>query len=108
MRQRTMLINALRANLAELGVVAAKGLSGVGGLSGKVDELSTSDARPDTLTQPLRGLSTNAARSRRRSSAWTPKSTRALALVKGVADLRASLASLASLASAPSPPARSA
>jgi transposase len=36
-RQRTMLINALRAHLAELGVVAAKGPSGVSALSGKVD-----------------------------------------------------------------------
>jgi transposase len=55
-RQRTMLINALRAHLAELGLVAAKGPGGVAELSGKVEELSASDAWPDTLARPLRSL----------------------------------------------------
>lgn len=55
-RQRTMLINALRAHLAELGIVAAKGPGGVSILSAKVEELSKSDEWPDTLTQPLRSL----------------------------------------------------
>src|SRR5262245_66178496 len=55
-RQRTMLANALRAHLAEFGVVAAQGLRNVAQLIAIVRD--DGDLRlPDVARQVLRGLS---------------------------------------------------
>ena len=57
MRQRTMLVNALRAHLAEFGVIAPQGLRNVGKLIAIVRD--ESDARlPDLARQVLQVLAT--------------------------------------------------
>src|ERR1700745_2728875 len=54
-RQRTMLVNALRAHLAEFGMVAAQGLRNVGGLIAIVrDDVDT--RLPDVARQVLQVL----------------------------------------------------
>src|SRR2546428_4751695 len=54
-RQRTMLVNALRAHLAEFGIVAAQGLRNVGELIAIVRD--DGDTRlPDVARQVLQGL----------------------------------------------------
>ena len=55
-RQRTMLINALRAHLAELGVVAAKGPAGVTALTSKVEELIAASAMPAAMVTAVGSL----------------------------------------------------
>lgn len=55
-RQRTMLINALRAHLAELGLVAAKGPAGVEALKCKVEEISVSGEWPPPMISALHSL----------------------------------------------------
>jgi transposase len=55
-RQRTMLVNALRAHLAELGMVAARGPTGVAALTGKVEELTASQAWPAPMITALESL----------------------------------------------------
>lgn len=55
-RQRTMLINAVRAHLAELGVVVAKGPIGVAALGQTVDELPEGQASSDPMLTALRSL----------------------------------------------------
>lgn len=55
-RQRTMLINALRAHLGELGLVAAKGPTGVEALKTKVAELASSDTWPAPMITALQSL----------------------------------------------------
>jgi transposase len=55
-RQRTMLINALRAHLAELGLVAAKGPAGVEALKCKVKEISASGEWPAPMISALHSL----------------------------------------------------
>ena len=56
-RQRTMLINALRGHLAEFGLVAAKGPSGVQSLLAMVEEVQASDAWPAAGRSALKALS---------------------------------------------------
>jgi transposase len=51
-RQRTQTINALRGHLAEFGVIAAKGMAHVKGLSALIDDPDT--ALPDTVRATLR------------------------------------------------------
>jgi transposase len=55
-RQRTMLINAVRAHLAELGMVAAKGPAGVTALTAKVQDLTASQAWPVPMIAALQSL----------------------------------------------------
>lgn len=56
-RQRTMLINALRGHLAEFGLVAAKGPSGVQSLMAMVEEVQACEAWPATGRSALKALS---------------------------------------------------
>jgi transposase len=55
-RQRTQLINALRAHLAELGLVAEKGREGVVELAAIVSDESNSHALPSAMKQALQVL----------------------------------------------------
>lgn len=55
-RQRTQLINALRAHLAELGLVAEKGREGVAELAAMVSDKSNSCALPSAMKQALQVL----------------------------------------------------
>lgn len=55
-RQRTMLINALRAHLAELGLIAAKGPAGIKALTAKVEEIATAQAWPAPVIAALQSL----------------------------------------------------
>src|ERR1700682_3186719 len=52
-RQRTQLINALRAHLAELGLVAAKGREGVVELAAIISDERNSHALPPAMRQAL-------------------------------------------------------
>jgi transposase len=51
-----MLINAFRAHLAQLGLVAAKGPAGVTVLTARVEELATSQAWPAPMIAALRSF----------------------------------------------------
>ena len=55
-RQRTQLINALRAHLAELGLIAAKGKDGVKGLVTIVIDGANSSQLPEPMRQALQPL----------------------------------------------------
>src|SRR5688572_3114850 len=55
-RQRTQLINALRAHLAELGMVAAKGVDGLNGLVGIVTGATKTTQLPEPMRQALQAL----------------------------------------------------
>src|SRR5258706_1777717 len=55
-RQRTQLINALRAQLAELGLIAAKGKDGVKGLVTIVIDGANSSQLPEPMRQALQPL----------------------------------------------------
>ena len=55
-RQRTQLINALRAHLSELGLVAEKGREGVAELAAIVSDESNSHALPAAMKQALQVL----------------------------------------------------
>ena len=69
-RQRTMLVNALRAHLAEFGIVAAQGLRNVGELIAIVRD--DGDTRlPDVARQVLEVLANRSSRSRRRLQGWS-------------------------------------
>ena len=49
-RQRTMLVNALRAHMAEFGIIAPQGLRHVEALK---DETAREQARPPELARPI-------------------------------------------------------
>ena len=69
-RQRTMLVNALRAHMAEFGIVAAQGLRNVGQLIAMVRD--DGDTRlPDVARQVLQVLANQSSRSRRRLQRWS-------------------------------------
>lgn len=55
-RQRTQLINALRAHLAELGMVAARGMDGVKGLVAIVTDTANTTQLPAPMQQALQAL----------------------------------------------------
>ena len=55
-RQRTQLINALRAHLAEFGLVAEKGRGGVAELAAIISDESNSQALPIAMKQALQAL----------------------------------------------------
>lgn len=55
-RQRTQLINVLRANLAELGLVAEKGREGVAQLAAIVSDGQNSHSLPSPMRQTLQVL----------------------------------------------------
>jgi transposase len=55
-RQRTQLINALRAHLAEMGLVAAKGVDGLKSLLGVIVEAGKSGTLPAPMLQALQAL----------------------------------------------------
>lgn len=53
-RQCTMLINALRANLAEFGIIAAQGAVGVTAIISALDDML--DSLPEAARKALHGL----------------------------------------------------
>lgn len=53
-RQCTMLINALRANLAEFGIIAARGAVGVTAIISALDDML--DSLPEAARKALHGL----------------------------------------------------
>jgi transposase len=55
-RQRTQLINALRAHLAELGMVAARGMDGVKGLVAILTDTANTTQMPGPMKQALQAL----------------------------------------------------
>jgi transposase len=55
-RQRTQLINAVRAHLAEIGLVAATGIDGLKSLLAIVHDAEQSDALPTPMRQALQAL----------------------------------------------------
>jgi transposase len=75
-RQRTMLVNALRAHMAEFGIVAARGLRNVSQLIAIVRD--DADIRLPAVAQ--RASTANALRARlmdcRRGNAWQPRHAR--------------------------------
>ena len=69
-RQRTMLVNALRAHLAEFGIVAAQGLRNVGELIAIVRD--DGDTRlPEWRGRCCRCWQVRSSRSRRRLQHWS-------------------------------------
>ena len=71
-RQRTQLINALRAHLAEFGRVAETGREGLAQLAAIITDESNREALPSAMKQALRPLSIN-------SLLWNCKSGRWIA-----------------------------
>src|ERR1700752_1595523 len=55
-RQRRQLINALRAHLAEFGLVAEKGLEGLAQLAEIVTDEGNREALPSTMKQALQAI----------------------------------------------------
>ena len=55
-RQRTQLINAIRAHLAEVGLVAAKGVDGLKSLLGVIAEARKRARLPEAMSQALQAL----------------------------------------------------
>jgi transposase len=55
-RQRTQLFNALRAHLAELGMVAAKGMDGLKNLVAIVTDAASTTQLPEAMKQALQAL----------------------------------------------------
>src|SRR5262245_49760284 len=55
-RQRTQLINAIRAHLSEVGLVAAKGVDGLKSLPGVIAEARKPARRPEATSQALQVL----------------------------------------------------
>lgn len=55
-RQRTQLINALRAHLAEMGVVAAQGVDGLKSLLGVITQACRTEAFPAQMMQAIQAL----------------------------------------------------
>ena len=96
-RQRTMLINALRGHLAEFGIVAARG---PGGVSAAITALhEAQDGLPDLARQVLHGLidqmralAVEIAKAEKRILAWhrASEASRRLAAIPGIGPITAS------------------
>ncbi len=96
-RQRTMLINALRGHLAELGIIAAKGPGGVGSAISALDNAGdgvpeTARAALDAITGQLCRLETGIDGLERRIIAWrrSNETSRRLATIPGIGPITAS------------------
>ena len=84
-RQRTQLINALRAHLAELGLVAAKGHEGLQQLVMAVTE-SSDERLQETHALPVRRSLRNCMRCRPRSAGSISASSKSIAPMRTVND----------------------
>jgi transposase len=96
-RQRTMLINALRGHLAEFGIVTARGPSGVNAVIAALHEAQ--DGLPDLARQVLHGLidqmraiGGEIAKADKRILAWhrASEASRRLATIPGIGPITAS------------------
>src|SRR6202163_3580145 len=96
-RQRTMLINALRGYLAEFGIVAARGPGGVNAAIAALHEAQ--DGLPDLARQVLHGLigqmrviSAEIAKAEKRIVAWhrASEASQRLATIPGIGPITAS------------------
>src|SRR5438270_10128978 len=96
-RQRTMLINALRGHLAEFGIVAARGRGGVTAVITALHEAQ--DGLPDLARQVLHGLidqmrviAAEIAKAEKRIMAWhrASEASQRLATIPGIGPITAS------------------
>jgi transposase len=96
-RQRTMLINALRGHLAEFGIIAARGPGGVGALVAALH--AGQDGLPELarqvlhgLVDQLRALAVEIAKAEKRILAWhrDSEASRRLASIPGIGPITAS------------------
>jgi transposase len=101
-RQRTMLINALRGHLAEFGIVAARGPGGVTAAIAALHEAQ--DGLPMLAKVALHGLVISCASSKTRSSRWRSVSWRSTAPTTPVGGSRQSPVSVRSRRAQSPPP----
>lgn len=77
-RQRTMLVNALRGHLAEFGIVTRQGIAGVGMLIALIED-GDPDPIPPLARSALLPLIQSCGRCTRRSVRWTARFMRGIA-----------------------------